>query len=259
MIYLNKHLPVFMALALALSFNLSVLVPVCAAEPPNNAHDNNLKETFPERYPDLDGLLKDKKYDEAEAIARKRLSFNPADTAAICALGEVCWQKKDRKSAIKLFRKARKIAPEYPYSYLFLGRAYVFENKYNKAKAQFALFKEKMEILPNLDEKADDYYAEALHYLAYIHYTQKEYEEMMNEYRHIIELKPDDQRAHYNLAVGYYVHYGSRSKAYAELVKVREIDPDSELGKDTEYFIDYMRRNPDARFIEDFSFIYEEK
>ena len=78
------------------------------------------------------------------------------------------------------------------------------------------------------------------------------------ECERIIELKSNDQTAHYNLAICYYNYYHNRPGAYKELQKVIEIDYATSIAERAKFFIDYIRRNPDSRVIPDFSFILEE-
>lgn len=217
-----------------------------------------VKRALPRRYKDIFDLAEKGQYREAEEICRKRISLNPGDYAAIVQLGRIYWDRGKKRTAISLFRKVARRVPDYPTAHLFLGRAYFFEGKPGKGIAEFDVFKEKMELLPDLDEEATDAYVANLHYIAYMYSTQKQYDEAIIECRKIIKMRPDDQMAHYNLAVCYYTHYNDRSRAYPELQKVIEIDGDTRMAGMAEYYTDYIRRNPDARVIGDFSFIYED-
>ncbi|MDP8298845.1 MAG: tetratricopeptide repeat protein [Candidatus Tantalella remota] len=229
-----------------------------AGDAPEVKKIRDIRNALPKRYKDISDLLKQHRYDEAEEVARRKMSYNPGDLAALNQLGQVYWDICNRRAAIKLFRKVAKRAPDYPPAHLFLGKAYIFERKPEKAIAQFEIFKEKMALLPKMDEDAVDFYASALHYISYIYFTMKKYDDVITECKKIIELKPDDQRAYYNLAVCYYVKYNSRSKAYAQLQKVIELDPTDRISDQAKYYIDYMRRNPDSRIIGDFTFLREE-
>lgn len=219
----------------------------------------NIRRALPKKYKDIDELIKKKDYDGAEVLCKKRLLLNPSDYVAITQLGEIYWRKQDRRKAIKLFRKAAKMVPDYPNVHLLLGRAYFFEKKPEKGMERFRIFKEKMRLLPQLDEDTIDYYVLSLHYISYIYITQKEYGKALKEFQEIIELDPDDQEAHYNLGYCYYKHYRNRSRAYGELKKAIELDPSSYLAGRAEFLIDFIRRNPDPRIIEDYNFIYEKE
>ncbi|MFH1847512.1 MAG: tetratricopeptide repeat protein [Candidatus Omnitrophota bacterium] len=217
-----------------------------------------IMQALPERYEDISELIKNKKFSLAEALCRERISLNPADYAALTQLGMIYWQEKKRPAAIKLFRRAVKIAPDYPIAHLLLGKAYFFEQKPEKGLAQIDIFQEKMEKLPKLDENSTDHYVDDLHYICYMYSTLKRYRDAKKICGKIIKLRPDDQRAHYNMAVCYYMHYHNLSKAYSELQKVIQLDESSRIADMAKYYIDYMRRNPDPRSISDFSFVYEE-
>jgi len=217
-----------------------------------------VRRALPRRYKDIFDLTEKGQYREAEEICRKRISLNPGDYAAMVQLGRIYWERGKKRTAISLFRKVARRAPDYPTAHLFLGRAYFFEGKPRKGIAEFDVFKEKMELLPDLDEEATDAYVANLHYIAYMYSTQKQYDEAIAECRKIISMRPDDQRAHYNLAVCYYIQHNDRPRAYSELQKVIEIDEDTRMAGMAEYYIDYIRRNPNARVIGDFSFLYED-
>ncbi|MFH1878018.1 MAG: tetratricopeptide repeat protein [Candidatus Omnitrophota bacterium] len=217
-----------------------------------------LKQALPRAYTDVAELVKGKKFREAEEICRKRISLNPGDYPAITQLGEIYWEMNDRPAAVKLFRKAVKMAPDYPLARFFLGKAYFFERKPEKARAEFDAFREKMELLPDMEEDTSEFYVSAMQYISYMYATLKQYDDVFRESNRILKIKPDDQIAHYNLAVCYYTHYRKLPLAYQELNKVIEIDPGSDLAKSARYYIDFLRRNPDPREVSDFTFVYKE-
>jgi len=192
-----------------------------------------------------------------EKILREMIAKNPKDYAAITDLGALYRETGKQRKAIGLFRKAMKMAPDYPPPYFFLGQAYILERKPEKGFAQFDLFEKKMEALPGIDENTKNFYAMALHGICRAYFRMKDYKKAASICRKIIKLDPDNQAAHYNLAVCYYIYYHQRSKAYNELKKVIDIKPSSRIAAKAEFYIDYMRRNPDSRMIGDFDFIDE--
>jgi tetratricopeptide (TPR) repeat protein len=217
----------------------------------------SIKQALPDSYKDIEALIREKKYIKAARMAKERISLSAGDYIAITQLGRIYWEKGDKRQAIRLFRKASRIAPDYPTAHLFLGKAYFFEKKAEKGIREFELFKEKMEMLPDMDKETIYIYVQNLHYICYIYYTQRRYEEAMNLCFEILKTRPEDQRARYNLAVLYYVYKHNISEAYAELRKVIDIEPSTGIANRAKYYIDYMRRNPDSRLAGDFSFIYE--
>jgi len=210
------------------------------------------------KYKDIDSLVGKRRFREAEALCKKRVLLNPEDYIAIAQLGEIYWHTDKRKGALKLFKKAVRLAPDYPYGRFLLGRSYFFQHKYKGAVKEFNIFKERMESLPEMDEETIDFYVLALHNICYMYSSLKRYDMIARECERIIELKPSDQSAHYNLAICYYNYYHNRPGAYKELQKVIEIDHATPIAERAKFFIDYMRRNPDSRVISDFSFILEE-
>ena len=217
-----------------------------------------IKKALPKKYKDIAELIKSRKYAKAEAICRRKISLNPGDYVAISQLGEVYWQRNDRKMAEKLFKKVVKRVPDYPVARFLLGKAYFFRRKYKAAETEFEIFKEKMALLPKMDEDTVDFYVSVLHNIGYMYSTIKRYDIMLKEGQKALQLKPEDQITHYNLAVCYYNYDRKVSLAYKELQKVIEIDDSTELARRAAFFIDYIRRNPDPRFIPDFSFILED-
>ena len=205
-------------------------------------------QAMPRKYDDIIGLIKEKRLREAEEICRRRISLNPGDYPAITHLGEIYWEKGNRPAAIKMFRRAMKIAPEYPTPHIFIGRAYFLERKPEKGAAEFDIFIKNMDRLPEMKGKTLDFYISALHYINSFYLDDHMNEKALEGYKKIVELDPEDQEGHYGLAVVYYNHYHNRSKAYASLQKVIELDPSSKMADIAEENIDYIRKVPDSRF-----------
>jgi len=217
-----------------------------------------VRKALPRRYDDIAELIKDDRLGEAEAICRRRISLNPGDYVAITQLAEIYWLKRDIRKAEKLLRKVVRLVPDYPVARFILGRVHFFDQKHDRAMAEFKVFKEKMELLPNMSEAVVDFYISALHNISYLYSTLKRYDLMLEECLKAAELKPGNQTTHFNLAVCYYNYLRDRKRAYSELKKVIEVDSSTDLAGKAAFFIDYMRRNPDPRFIPDFSFILSE-
>ncbi|MFH1753285.1 MAG: tetratricopeptide repeat protein [Candidatus Omnitrophota bacterium] len=216
-----------------------------------------IQRAMPKKYSDVEQLLKEMRYDDAEAVCKRRISLNPGDYVALTQLGQSYWYQDRKQEAFKLFNRAVKLVPDYPTAHFFLGRSYFFMRKYRDAEKEFGLFKKKMKLLPETDEATTDFYVSALRAISYYYSSRKLYAKTAKEYKEIISLKPDDQAAHYNLAVCYYNNRGMLSQAYRELEKVIEIDGTTQIADQAKFFIDYIRRNPDPRFSADFSFLSE--
>lgn len=213
-----------------------------------------VKLSLPRSYEDVSQLIQEGRFDEAEAVLRRRLSLNAGDYVAVLQLGQIRWEKGQRGDAVKFYQRAIRMAPDYPTAHLYLGKAYAFQKDMKKAVQEFNLFEEKMERLPPMDEETVDLYVSALHYISYIHSIAKEYTRVVKVSEKILKIRPDDQDAHYNLAIAYY-YLGKISRAYDELRKTVDIDPSSAAADLAEYCIEYIRSNPDPRLKKDFSFL----
>ena len=224
----------------------------------NKDAQEKVRQILPERYEDIASLIDEKRYSEAQVLCKRKMSLDPRDYMAITQLGEIYWIRNKKGAATKLFKKAVELAPDYADTHFLLGRAYFFQRKHDKAIEEFKIFKEKMDSLTDMDEDVIDYYVSTLHGISLLYSSLKKYDMIAKECERIIKLKPDDQLAHYNLAVCYYMHYHNRSRVYNELQKVIEIDYLTSIADRAKFFIDYMRRNPDSRFISDFSFMFED-
>lgn len=192
-----------------------------------------------------------------ERAVREKLSKNKEDVMALTRLGEIYWKEGKRRVAMTCFKKAVKANSEYPPPYFFLGKGYFFMDDKTRGIEQFDLFEEKMDKIIKENASYRDFYLSSLKYISYMYTTDKRYDEVLRIYKKVIELDPDDQKAHYNLAVCYYRFYQNLPMAYKELNIVIDLDTDSFLADKAEFFIDYMRNNPDSRYISDFTFIEE--
>ena len=213
-----------------------------------------VRASLPRTYADVSRLIQEGRFDEAEAVLRRRLSLNAGVHVAVLQLGQIRWERGRRREAMKFFSRCVKMAPEYPTAHLYLGKAYAFLKDMKKAAQEFRLFKEKMDRLPPMDEETVDFYVSALHYISYIHSVAKEYALAVKENEKILQLRPDDQGARYNLAIAYY-YLGKTSRAYDELRKAVDIDPVSDVADMAKYCIEYIRSNPDPRMKKDLSFL----
>jgi tetratricopeptide (TPR) repeat protein len=183
------------------------------------------------------------------------LRNDPGDYTAMTQLGALYWERRKKFAAIIQFRKALKVNPDYPIPYYFLGEAYFLERKPEKSIANYKLFIEKMDAAADIDGELTEFYISALYRIGGRFGAMKEYEYSLRAFNRIIALDPDDPKAHYNLAVLYYNYFHNRIKAFSELNKVIAMDPESQSAAKAEFFIDYMRRNPDSRITGDFSFM----
>ncbi|MCP4348787.1 MAG: tetratricopeptide repeat protein, partial [Desulfobacterales bacterium] len=128
-------------------------------------------------------------------------------------LGINSYYKKKYKEAIKQYRKAIEIDPNYAYAYNGLGSAYDDLENYEEAIKQY---KKAIEIDPN----DATYYSN----LGNTFKNQKNYEEAIKQYKKAIEIDPNDANVYSLLGILYY-----EQKKYEEAIKqykkTIEIDP----------------------------------
>jgi len=188
---------------------------------------------------------------------RQKLSASPNDHRIMTNLGELYILRHRYGEAEQLLTRSIKIDPEYPLSYYFLGKTFVLQKRSGEAAAAFHTFQNKMEPVPYGNTEVVDFYIDALHYISYVYFMAKDYDLAESVCAKITKLRPDDQKAHYNLAVAAYIHERNREKAYKELERVILIDKTSYLADKARFYEDYIRRNPDPRFAGDFTFATE--
>jgi tetratricopeptide (TPR) repeat protein len=208
----------------------------------------DIMKSLPETYKDIDDLLSEGKYDEAQALLRKRLSLNQSDYIAMTKLGEIYLERQDRPKALSLFEAAVKIAPDYPLAHLYLGRLYFLMRRPDSAIRELNIFKKKMKLLPKTDEATRKMYITSLQYLCEVYFTLGRQEDFYKEIKEILKLDPKNQMAIYNLGIFYYNYRHDRGRAYELLEEVIAVDPESEMADRAKAAIETIRRKPDPRF-----------
>lgn len=180
------------------------------------------------------------------------------DYAAMTRLGIMYQDNGDRAGAMRLFKNAIKVNPDYPFAHFFLGRLHFLMQKEDDAASEFDIFRKKMNLSQDVSEEMKKEYTKKLSYISEVYFTLKRYPEMKEVIGEILGLDPANQDAHYNLGVYYYTYEHNRSRAYQLFNKVVEIDPATSAAKNSKYAIEFMRNNPDPRVAPDFSFIDQE-
>ena len=211
-------------------------------------------------YQEVDDLLRAGKADEAEGVLKKYLSENKTDYVAITKLGLMCQNRGDKKTALRLFNDVVKMSPEYPMPYFFLGRLHFLMQDQDEAVYNLGVFREKVARLEGIgmDEETKNIYIKDLHYVSEVYFNLKRYDDVKATIDEILKLDPKQQDAYYNLGVYYYVYEHNRSRAYRSFTRAVELGPDTETARSSKYAIEFMRTNPDPRFVPDFSFIDQE-
>ncbi|MDD5487741.1 MAG: tetratricopeptide repeat protein [Candidatus Omnitrophica bacterium] len=202
-------------------------------------------------------MMIDKDSGTAERMCLSMLKRDPRDARAMVLLGELYWSAGEKGRAIKMFRKALKYDRALPDASFFLGKAYFSERKPEKGRECFDRYLDLTKDMVVGEDIWTYLHLSRLNAIAYIYYNHRYYDDSTDIYDRIISLWPDDQKAHYNRGVLYYNGYKKVSEAYKEMKKVIDIDPASDMARKAEFYIDYMRRNPDPRMAGDLSFMYE--
>lgn len=227
-------------------------------EPSEIEKIKHVMRVLPETYKDINDLLKEERRDEAEAILKKRISLNQSDYIAMTMLGDISQDRGDRRTALRFFKTAIKTAPDYPIAHLYLGRLHYIMRKPEEAISELNIFKEKMSLLPKMDDDTKKMYISSLHYTSEVCFTLERYEEVLKQLEEILKLDPKEQDAYYNLGVYYYRHEHNRPKAYQSFKKAIDLDSTTDVAKNSKYAIEFMRSNPDSRVAPDLSFINKE-
>ncbi len=194
---------------------------------------------------------------ELERELKAALKKDPADSVSAVKLGVLYWEQGRVRRAVSNFRSAVTIDPEQPLPYYFLGEAYFLDREPERAVYNFSLFLEKIPPSDEIAPEHKDHFISALDKVGRRAWSMKEYETSFNAFSKITEIEPVNARARYNLAVYYYNYENNRVKAFSELERVLETEQESRLGAKAEFFMDYIRRNPDSRLVGDMSFIDE--
>ena len=203
------------------------------------------------------GMFAEKQGSEERGF-REVLDKNPMDVEARTRLGALYWDLGKKKNAMREFKKTLEINREYAFPYYFLGEDFFLKRKYTEASENYELFMRYMDLSPGNDEGLRESYVAALHKIANRFWVMKEFTSSGKTLEKIIKLDPGDTKAKYNLAIYYYNYKRDRVRAFKEMNAVIESSPGSRMAAKAEFFIDYIRRNPDPRIIGDVSFMDED-
>ena len=127
------------------------------------------------------------------------------DPDELVTIGVAYWKKGEFKKAIKPFKQAIRIDPDYAYAHLCIGRAYGELGRYTEA---IDAAKQVIRIDPD--------YADAHYNLGYTYGKLGRYTEAIDAYKQAIRIDPDSAKVHYNLGITYLMFgaYGSALEQY---------------------------------------------
>jgi len=214
-------------------------------------------DALPVTYPEVERFLRDGNIEKAESILKDRVDLNPSDHIAKTALARVYLEKGNKKLAEGFLKEALISSPAYTVAHFYLARIYYASRDYENSINEYAVFKDEIGALPIIRGDLKKIYMHSMYRLSEIYFMLREHDECRNQIEEILKADPQEQDAHYNLGVYYYVCEHDRSKAYKSFAKTVEINPANETGKAAKYAIEFMRNNPDSRFTPDLSFIYD--
>ena len=179
------------------------------------------------------------------------------DYAAAITLGDTCKDAGDKKKALRHYKDAVEISPDYPEAHFLLGKLYFLMRDPDRSIFEFGEFKNRMKALPKMDIKTEKFYIGALQYISEVYFTLKMYEDAKKEIDEILRMDPKNQTAIYNTGIYYYYSERDRPKAYKCFKESIELGRGTHIAKEAEYAIEFMRNNPDPRIAPDFSFLDE--
>lgn len=203
---------------------------------------------MPTSLDEIKKLMDSRQYENVLSICRKRIAMNPSDTTAITYMGTALEELGQWQKAEALYKTAIKRNRDYPPPHFYLAKIYLMRHKNaDKAIAEMGVFKETLEELLEIDRQAKEALIAAQHTLVYIyHEILRDYKTAVRESQYLLELAPEDQEAHYNLALSY-AYLNKKSMAYDEFRKVIDINPDTKIARFAKNAIESLARYPNMR------------
>lgn len=195
-------------------------------------------------------LMDKGQYADIIALCKKRTAMNPSDVTAVTYMGIALEELGNWKQAEELYKTAIKRNPAYPTPHYYLGKLYLTRIKdTERALKEIGIFKAKSRELLEVDERAGEAIIAAQHTLVYIyHEILRDYKKAVWEGRKLVKLAPDDQGAHYNLALSY-IYLDKKSMAHREFKKVIDINPDTKLGWHAKGMIEHMQKYSNVKMM----------
>lgn len=229
-----------------------ILAAMCFAALPSYAAEDGSP------YDDIEQFIDQGNYGRAHDLLQERLAVNARDIVALSMLGDLYRIEGNRNKAFEFLKKASAVEANYPEPYFIMAKIYMAMQKFDEAKAQFKIFKDKMKPLLASEGSLKGYYLRALHYMASEYLIMKQYGEFRAEADEILRVNPNDQTAYYNLGVYHYQFKHDRASAFKAFDTAIKLDPWTPEAKKAKYAIEFIRTNPDSRVAPDFSFIDRE-
>lgn len=154
--------------------------------------------------------LRHGKFNDAKVAYSNALSINPNSWRATNGLGLVSLRQGDAVSAIELFQKTTKLAPEEHQGFVNLGNAHYLLGNLQQAEKSW---------LDALNISVDDY---LLSNVGTIYFQQGKYQSAINYYQQALALTPNVPTYWGNLADAFYFS-NNKSKAHNAYIKAADL------------------------------------
>lgn len=116
-------------------------------------------------YDAIEQFIEQSNYTRAHDLLEERLTANARDIVALSMLGDLYRIEGNRGKAFEFLKKASAVDADYPEPYFISAKIYMAMQKFNEAKAQFNIFKDKMRPLLANDQSLNGYYLRARRYM----------------------------------------------------------------------------------------------
>ncbi|NOX35042.1 MAG: tetratricopeptide repeat protein [Deltaproteobacteria bacterium] len=154
-------------------------------------------------------------------ILNRILVLDPKNKETFLRLGKIYIEKKNNPEALKLFKKMVKQFPGYYVAWFYLGEIYMNKNEYELAKTKFL---KAIELEPDLVEPRFQ-----LIKIYSIKNTDDDKDRILETYKEILEIEPDNNRARIGLALHYY-KTGLKKEAQSLFIELgQDVESDSRL------------------------------
>jgi len=177
---------------------------------------------------DVDGLLlfiqlKKDIMEEKELveILNRVLLLDPKNKETFLRLGKIYMEKKNNSEALTLLKKMVDQFPDYYVAWFYLGEVYLAQKEYELAKTQFL---KTIELEPELVEPRFQ-----LIEIFNIQSTKKNSRNILETYKEILEIEPDNHRAQLGIALHYYKTNMKEKAANLFMELGRTVENDSRL------------------------------
>jgi len=193
----------------------------------------------------IDALVKGERTDEAIIYCQKRIMVYPEETASYYMLGNLYEEKRKFKDAEKIYKKLKEAFPDDALPYFYLGRTYFSENHPAAALQELSLSETLSEKITDSEERKENL-SQVWDLMAQIYQDDLEdYKKAADVSKKRIELEPENWDAHYDLGTAY-AYLGWAPNAYKEFNLILEKNPGTDIARDAEDAINYVRqgKNP---------------